>query len=629
MGAQNSGQDRNAPQNGNGGDDALDAMIMGALYVAVGLLALVAAGPVILAWLIGPRLAERPTVLRPVRARTRLAVVALALALPAGYVLTRSWWLPLVTHPKRWDTHRADLVLTVGLWWLALLPLAVIVVRLRARKQGTALPAGQVAPRRASLVRRAAWEATCRDLAKRAGVRTHQRPPKVLDTHAVLPHQLGTATVHDTRSWWVRLWGGRPVLSDWHEGSARSARLVLPAQPSRVVMLGSSGSGKTVGQHRLAVAALEAGWRVLWIDCKGHPADARRLLEQARARGLSTRWLNAADPTGGDPYYLWAGSPRSLAHKAAVLMPSSGVGGTEHYAAWQDYAFQVVGSLSGWTSCGDLVRRLRNPAAYVPDNEDGLADLAALQQKGPGGATMVAGVAAQTSAALRPIAALVDGGPGGWSLDDSSGWDLAVASLDAGAVPGAERVAAALLLDLDAYRVARRADDARPLLVIADELGAVLEEPRVAKLLPRLMEQVRSQGIGLVIAAQSPSTLGDMGPRLMAAGVDLWVGRVDEPDAVVMQIGTTKVAEQAHQGTEAGVVLTGQTAAREQDTLRVDPNVLRTLRPWHFLVFQPGCEPSWAVVPPVPPVQPPVQPLSASPLPSPDHLLYPPRRGLT
>lgn len=602
---QNRGPDRNAPQNGNGGgnflDEVLDSLLSVLLYVLAGLLATVLAGPVILAWLVGPRLAERPTVLRPVRIRTRVAVLGMALVLPALYVLARSWWLPLLTHPKRWDSNRWELLATVGLWWLALAPAVVIVVRLRARSQGTALPAGRVAPARANAVRTSAWEATWRALADRAGVETHQRRPKVIDPHAVPPHQLGTTVVHDTRGWFSRKWGGAPRLSEWHEGPPEEGTSVLPEEPPRAVMFGASGSGKTVAQHRLAVAALEAGWRVLWIDCKGHPDDAQRLLDQAHARGLSTRWLNAADPTGGDPYYLWAGTADALVQKASVLMPSSGVGGTEHYAVWQTFAFRVVSMLGGWTSVDDLLRRLRNPGAYVPDTEQATMHLQSLHQKAAGGSTMVGAVAAQANAALWPLAHLIDGDPSrGWSLDDACGWDLAVASLDAGAVSGAQRIAAALLIDLNAYRTNRRPADARPLLVIADELGAVVRDPRIEEVLPMLMEQVRSVRIGLIVAAQSYYTLGDMAERLLQAGVDRIVGRVDDPEPIVMPIGTIKVAEQAHQGTDAGTALTGQTAAREQDALRVDPNVLRNLRPWHFLVFQPGCEPSWAVMPPVP-----------------------------
>jgi hypothetical protein len=113
------------------------------------------------------------------------------------------------------------------------------------------------------------------------------------------------------------------------------------------------------------------------------------------------------------------------------------------------------------------------------------------------------------------------------------------------------------------------------------------------------MEQVRSQGIGLVVAAQSVETLGDCGPRLLGAGVDLWAGRMDSPEEIAMLIGTSKVTEQAHQGDQHGALLSGRTAAREQDALMVHPQVLRELPTWTWLVKEPRTEPRWAIVPPL------------------------------
>ena len=582
-----------AAEQGGGGDPVAEV-----LTVAAGGLAVLLVAPLLAAWVLGRTWAERPSAWRPVRWPARVAAV---LAATLGLVAALRYWRAWVD--LAWPVAWPDTVLAVGLWWAALAPLALIVARLRARGQGTALVEGRCEPTRADNVRGAVWEATLRDLSRRAGARPARRPrPEVRNPHAVPADVLGTAAVHDPRGVLVRLRARAAARSPepaWHDGPRARGRLVLPLHPPRVAMFGGSGSGKTVAQHRLIVAALEAGWRVLWLDGKGHPDDARTVLAQAEGRGLTSRWLNLAAPGGGDAYDLWRGDGSAVARKAAALMPRSAQGGTEHFAAWEAYALAAL-SRQPWRSSSDLIARLRNPAKWVGDDDQARQALAALNTRS-NGVKVIDVVAAQVTAALTPLAAYVDGGSRGWSLDDDSGWDLAVASLDAGAVAGAERVASALLLDLDAYRVARRPEYARPLLVVADELGAVLTDPRVAEVVPRLMEQVRSQGIGLVVAAQSPETLGDMGPRLLGAGLDLWVGRVDEPDALVMLIGTGKRAEQAHQGTEGGAMWTGQTAAREQDALLVDPSVLRNLPTWTWLVKEARCAPTWAVVPPVPP----------------------------
>jgi hypothetical protein len=366
-------------------------------------------------------------------------------------------------------------------------------------------------------------------------------------------------------------------------------------------MIGGSGSGKTVAQHRMVIAALMRGWRVLWLDGKGDPRDASRLLRQAAACGRNTRWLDLTAPGGRDAYDLWRGDRHAVARKAAVLMPRSGIGGTEHFAAWETYALTALAE-PPWRSSTELLERLRTPALHVGPGDSGRQALATLTAR-HNGSRNIDSITAQVTAALAPLARYIDGQHGqGWSLDDDCGWDLAVASIDAGTAAGAERVAAALLLDLDAYRVARRPAAARPLLIVADELGAVLSDLRVAELVPRLMEQVRSQGIGLVVAAQSVETLGECAPRLLGAGVDLWAGRMDAPEEVAMLIGTSKVTEQAHQGDEHGALLSGRTAAREQDALMVHPQVLRELPTWTWLVKEPRSEPHWAVVPPLPPL---------------------------
>lgn len=551
--------------------------------------------PVVLARLGALRWAESPNAWRRAPRRARLAVVAGAAVSCIGVGTSLDRLVTLLV-PVRWP---ASLV-AVLLWWAALLPFAVIVARLTVRSYGDALAGGRMDPTRADVVRSAAWEAHLQDLSAMAGVDVLHRPPRVLASR-VCANDLGVAAVHDMRRRRERSWThreSRSAASTWHLDRRSPGRLALPDLPPRVVMLGGSGSGKTVAQHRMVIAALRRGWRVLWLDGKGDPRDASRLLEQASTIGCKVRWLDLSATGGRDAYDLWRGDGPAVARKAAVLMPRSGSGGTEHFAAWEAYALSALAD-PPWRSSAELLARMRTPASHVGFGDAGRQALATLTTK-QGGTRMIDGIAAQVAAALTPLAQFVDGSHGdAWSLDDDSAWDLAVASVDPGAAVGAERVAAALLMDLDAYRVARRPDDARPLLVIADEIGAVLGDPRVADLLPRLMEQVRSQGIGLVTAAQSVETLGECGPRLLGAGVDLWVGRVDAPDAVAMLIGTTKVTEQAHQGDDHGAMLSGRTAAREQDALMVHPQQLRELPPWTWLVKEPRTQPLWAIVPPL------------------------------
>ena len=564
----------------------------GMLKIALGLVF----APLVVAWWGALRWAEHPSAWREASRKARLGLVAAAAIgiVAIGGSLDK---LVLLLWPARWPATP----IAVTAWWVALGPSAVILARLRVRGQGDALAGGRVDPTRADVIRSAAWEAQLQDLSSSAGVEVLSRPPRVID-FCVPAEVLGVTAVHDTRRARERSWThrqSRSAPSSWHVGSRSLNPLVLPGQPPRVVMLGGSGSGKTVAQHRMVISALHRGWRVLWLDGKGDPRDAIRLSEQAAGCGRSTSWLDLSAPGGRDAYDLWRGDGPAVARKAAALMPRSGTGGTEHFAAWETYALSALAE-PPWRSSAELLARMRAPAPYVGSGDAGRQALATLTTK-QSGTRMIDRVAAQVAAALTPLAQYIDGEHGRpWSLDDDSEWDLAIASIDPGAAAGAERVAAALLLDLDAYRIARRSASARPLLVVADELGGVLNDPRVAEAVPRLMEQVRSQGIGLVVAAQSVQTLGDCGPRLLGAGVDLWIGRIDAPDEVAKLIGTTKVTEQAHQGDQHGALLSGRTAAREQDALMVHPQLLRELPTWTWLVKEPRTEPRWAVVPPLP-----------------------------
>ena len=236
-----------------------------------------------------------------------------------------------------WPARLPATALAILLWWLALTPSAIIAARFRARRQGDALAAGRLDPARADVIRSAAWEAELRDLSKAAGVDTLVRPPRVHRPLAIHTEYLGVAAIHDPRTAGQRSWTrrrSRSAESTWHRGSwAAIGRLVLPQLPPRVVMLGGSGSGKTVAQHRMVAAALNRGWRVLWLDGKGDPDDASQLLEHATACGGTTRWLNLSAPGGRDSYFLWRGDGSSVARKAASLMPRPGTGGTEHFAA--------------------------------------------------------------------------------------------------------------------------------------------------------------------------------------------------------------------------------------------------------------------------------------------------------
>src|SRR4029077_5450844 len=82
--------------------------------------------------------------------------------------------LVLLLWPARWPATP----IAVTAWWVALGPSAVILARLGVGGQGAARDGGRVAPRRADVIRSAAWEAQLQDLSSSAGGEGLFRPPR-------------------------------------------------------------------------------------------------------------------------------------------------------------------------------------------------------------------------------------------------------------------------------------------------------------------------------------------------------------------------------------------------------------------------------------------------------------------
>ena len=547
-----------------------------ALAVAVGLACLLVL-PLAAAWVLARPAAAHRWAWRRVGWRGRRGIVAAWVLLVCGVLAWAGW---LTTGP--------GLALAVVAGWAVMVPAGWLVFRLRLSLYGSALRAGALPPRSADRVRRAIWQAADADAYARTGWRVVDGQPRaVVEPGKDAPggcspagrRVLGVVVDDDRRHLLDRLadsTGRRSTSGNpWQDGPY----LVMPAAPPRAVLLGDSGSGKTTALRAMTTAALLDGWRVLVLDGKGSPEDAADLAGIARALGLP------AVEYPRQPFDLWRGDASTVARLAAALLPHDGA---QHYRDRDAGNLAAVASRGPWRSTADLLDRLRIPAPHVDR-----ATLAALVQRSEGVPSHMATYGA-VLAALAPLAGLVD--RDGWGLDDADGWRLAVASLDAGANPAAPVMGAAMLASLDAYRVARRSRSARPLLVLVDEAGVMLDHP-AAPPVARLAEQLRSAGIGLVVAGQSPHSLGEQADRLLSSGAALLTMRSAEPEAVITRVGTVRAAEVAHQG--AAGLLTGVTAAREQAQHALDPDRVRALTPWRVEVWQPGAALVRGLVPPV------------------------------
>jgi hypothetical protein len=543
------------PQQDNGG--AVLVAVLAGLAVAVAL-------PLVIGWKAAPVLAEQPRAWQAQRRQTLAAVAAGVVAVGLFVLAMFTGWLsPL---PLGWNTAAV-----VVLWWAATAPLGYAVARARFGYLATAVAEGRHDPRTADRVRRAVWAAAQRNAAAKA---------QALQD----PRALGAALNDDRRDIVTRLRDSRDRSRRKHSAWLQADTLTLPPTPPRAVVLGGSGSGKTTTLRALTRAALAARWRVVIIDAKGSRPDAAQMLADATSLGATVKhWPSV-------PFDGWRGDGASVATKAATLLPSDA---PVYYRQRAESALYAVAGSTPWRNSGDLLGRLTTPAPWVNRYE-----LDALTRKEQGTPVHLA-VAGEVRAALRGVNGLVDGGTGSWSWDDEQ-TDLVVVSVDL-ASSSAHRIAAGLMLaDLNAYRLTddRRGPNARPLLVIIDEAAGLLDDPQAPDV-ALLAEQVRSQGVGIVVAAQSVQGLGKVqGPRLLNAGGDLFAGRMSNPDEAAKLAGTVRVQEVAHQGTASGATRTGQTAAREQAQHRLDPDRLRETPTGCFAVVEVGQPVRWVQIRP-------------------------------
>ena len=555
----------------------------GALAVAATLTAL----PLLLGWWLGRATAGHPAAwYRRAQLRTAWLLAASIVGL-TGLVAARSPLLALAW-PFGWGTAAA-----IAALWAALTPAAVAVWSWRLGRQATALSRGRLHPQRADNVRRAIWNGADR-------VAQHNA-----NTQAEDPHTLGivtpdTADLRDAWTWWHdHRDTGRDAPkwlapSDSQLGRAvrrGQARLVLPEDPPRLVVVGGSGTGKTTAVLRILTAALHRGWRVAYIDGKGDPGDAASILRLAADQG------RAAVAWPACPYDGWRGDTPACVEKALMLTsagPDNPSDAAVFYRAMNLNALHAIGAKGPWTSTTDLIERLNNPAQWVTDS----TTLAQLNAKTKGGTSDIQTVAKAMTAAVRPLVGVLDGAghPNGWSWDEHTGaaWDLALVSV----AEDAHRYAAAVILtDLNQWRLNRKQPGDRPLLVVLDEAQTILDELPNPPRLATYAEQFRSAHIGLVLATQSVSGLGEQGERILNSGADIITARLNDAEDIVTRAGTHKVPEYTHRPPGEGGGLDEQ-SAREQDQLRLDPDRLKEAGRGRAVLIEPGQPVRWVAISP-------------------------------
>jgi hypothetical protein len=418
----------------------------------------------------------------------------------------------------------------------------------------------------------------------------------------------------------------RTVGHPWHPVLAIPPELL----GRHMVIIGSSGAGKTTLMMRLWAGWFTTAWRrfttgraarplLAALDCKGG-ADARakadrtrRLLHGAGAQRVAI-WPDEATLS------LWALPPDSLA-VTLFQMIESGDGSAAFYAdVLQSSVRLAINAPPGPpTSAAGFLDRLSAPwleAAY--HSQPG--PLARVEAAKP----HLGAVALRYDTLLARLGPALDG-PG--RITDADAWYFI---LEGTREPSVAEAQALALTELIAHAATDRTAPARSILLACDDYSAV--SGRVP--LWNLYERGRSLGIGVQVSAQSWDGLGaDETERRRIVGTadgGTFVLRTPYPEELCLLAGTRPVVETAHK--LAGAAWGEDGTSRLQHAWTVNPDIVRSLAPGQAAwIHAGGC--TWVQIarprpgplaitptpalPAPPPGQPPAGPAAVPPPPPP------------
>jgi type IV secretory pathway TraG/TraD family ATPase VirD4 len=281
------------------------------------------------------------------------------------------------------------------------------------------------------------------------------------------------------------------------------------------LVLGATGSGKTVTQAAIAQAYVLAGAPAIVVDPKGD-AYLRGVLEEAAAKVGKRLW--AWSPTGPSVYNpLERGSPTEIADKALA-------GHEWSEPRYELATLRLLGkALATMRAAGEWPPTLSTLTRYMhPDRLDLLAAKVG-GELADSVADYVDGLSARAKADLdggrNRLAILAEGELGPW-LDPALGagpvlslaevlrrGDIAYLHLDSDRYPAASKLlGAALVIDLVTLTADLHGQGVRGLVVI-DEFAALAAEH-----VHRLFGRARSAGLGIVLGTQSLADLRSARP---------------------------------------------------------------------------------------------------------------------
>jgi hypothetical protein len=362
-----------------------------------------------------------------------------------------------------------------------------------------------------------------------------------------------------------------------------------PTSSAHHLVIAATGAGKSHLLSRMGSSALDANWRVVFIDFKGGKQE-RELFSAIGCDTLKAK--PGVKNWPGDPVDLFRGSKEDIADRITGFLPAPTQGDGDFYRARMIralWAVIVYTSEPAPTNVDEILNRVRNGNSYAENPED--RAIFAQKEKGiPVGTTIAEALANQLDP-LRGVGARATHSGFSWS----DPWEIAVFSLDATRESDL-RIGAAILHDFDSWlRTPMRQANPRPILFVVDEAGA-LGRINATHTLLNLVARGRSSGVSVVIASQTLGSLGITGEELLNTGPIRWLGQTPAPQEMIDATGTKHVIETSYGEGDSG--WNGKRSGRAQRAYSVDPDVIRDLPKFYWNISE-GGKNIFAYVPPL------------------------------
>jgi hypothetical protein len=334
------------------------------------------------------------------------------------------------------------------------------------------------------------------------------------------------------------------------------------------LVIGNTGSGKSRLLSRMALSALDQGFRVVIVDFKGG-IEERDLYLSIPNLIPDKKFNSICYP--GVPIDLFSGTKYEIAERILGFLPApSGTDGAYYQSRNARAVTAVVCRTSAQPpkSAEEVLDRLRHGENFAEDPLD--IEMFSQKEKGVSVGFLIAQSVANY---LSPL--MGTGGratSGGYSFYHDL--DLRVFSLDS-TKQSEIRIGNAVLHDLDSYlRTESRANDSRGILLIIDEAGA-LQRIGGSETVQNLIARGRSAGVSVVVASQTLTGLGANHEEILNTGTIRWLGRSVNQELMIHSAGTKQSIETSFQEEEGR--WDGKRTARSQKAFVIDPDVIKNL----------------------------------------------------